>query len=69
VPRRTIHVATGLHIDDDWVIDIPARVVHVHGSPAGAGYGSCRLVASGALRPPVAGAPEIDVERLFALLE
>jgi len=37
--------------------------------PSAAGYGSRREVASGSLRPSVAGAPEIDVELLFALLD
>lgn len=30
-----------------WVIDLPARTVHVHRSPAGAAYGSSRQVTGG----------------------
>lgn len=52
-----------------WVIDISARTIHVHGSPAGGAYGSVRQVESGGLRPDVPEAPAIDVEELFALLD
>jgi Uma2 family endonuclease len=52
-----------------WVVDIPARVVHIHEAPAGDRYGSCRTVATGTLRPPVPGAPSIGVQELFALLD
>jgi Uma2 family endonuclease len=65
--KAEIYAAAG--VAEYWVIDIPARIVHVHGSPSGAGYRSCRPVARGSLRPPAPGAPEIDVERLFALLD
>jgi Uma2 family endonuclease len=65
--KAEIYAAAG--VGEYWVIDIPARVVHVHRSPSAAGYGSCRQVASGTLRPPVQGGPEIDVETLFALLD
>ncbi len=65
--KAEIYAAAG--VGEYWVIDIPARVVHVHDAPSSAGYESCRQVASGRLRPPVAGAPEIDVETLFALLD
>jgi Uma2 family endonuclease len=52
-----------------WVIDIPARVVHVHGSPVGAGYGSQRRIASGRLQVGVPDGPVVDVDALFALLD
>jgi Uma2 family endonuclease len=52
-----------------WVIDIAARTVHVHRSPAGGAYGSLRRVTSGSIRPDVPGAPPIDVETLFSLLD
>jgi Uma2 family endonuclease len=65
--KAEIYAAAG--VGEYWVVDLPARVVHVHRSPEGAGYGSCRQVATGALRPPVPGAPAIDVAALFALLD
>jgi len=65
--KAEIYAAAG--VGEYWVIDIPARVVHVHDAPAGDRYGSCRQVAGGTLRPPVAGAPAIDVDELFALLD
>jgi Uma2 family endonuclease len=55
-------------IDEYWVIDIPARTVHVYDSPHAAMYGRCRRVTSGVLRPAFAGAPELDVDALLALL-
>ena len=41
----------------------------MHLKPSADGYGSCRQVTTGSLRPPVAGGPDIDVEALFALLD
>lgn len=52
-----------------WVVDIAARTVHVHRSPAGCAYGSLRQVTSGSIRPDLPGAPGIDVETLFSLLD
>ncbi len=65
--KAEIYAAAGLK--EYWVIDVPARMVHVHSAPAGDRYGSCRQVTSGTLRPPVADTPMIDVEELFALLD
>jgi len=62
-------IYAGAGIREYWVVDIPARVVHVHQSPVDDGYASCRRVASGELLPPVPGAPTVDVETLFALLD
>lgn len=65
--KAEIYAAAG--VAEYWVIDIPRRVVHVHGSPVGDRYDAYRRVASGSLRPRVAGAPAIDVQALFALLD
>jgi Uma2 family endonuclease len=65
--KAEIYAAAG--VAEYWVIDIPARVVHVHSRPSADGYGSCLQVTSGTLRPPVSAAPRIDVEALFALLD
>jgi len=56
-------------VDEYWVVDIAARTVHVHGSPAGGAYGRTRRVTSGSLRPDVPGARPIDIEALFSLLD
>jgi Uma2 family endonuclease len=65
--KAEIYAAAGLQ--EYWVIDVPARMVHVHTAPEGDRYGSCRQVTSGTLRPPVPDAPMIDVGELFALLD
>ena len=52
-----------------WVIDISARTVHVHRSPSGGAFGSIEQVTRGSLRADVPGAPAIDVEELFSLLD
>ena len=65
--KAEIYAAAG--VGEYWVVDIPGRMVHVHDSPAGERYGSCRQVTAGTLRPPVEDAPTIDVEELFALLD
>ena len=65
--KAEIYAAAG--VGEYWVIDIPARVVHVHGSSSGDRYDACRQVSGGTLRPPVRDAPAIDVEELFALLD
>jgi Uma2 family endonuclease len=65
--KAEIYAAAG--VGEYWVVDVPARAVHVHGSPSGSGFGSYRTVTRGRLRPPVAGAPEIDVDRLFEILD
>ncbi len=65
--KAEIYAAAGM--GEYWVIDIPCRVVHVHRSPSGGRYGSCRQVATGSLRPPLPEAPAIDVDALFALLD
>jgi Uma2 family endonuclease len=65
--KAEIYAAAG--VAEYWVIDIPARTVHVHGSPAREGYGSREQVTTGSLRPPVPDAPALDVESLFALLD
>ena len=62
-------IYAGAGVAEYWVVDIPSRAVHVHGSPAGGRYGSCEQVTAGSLRPPVPDAPSIDVEALFALLD
>ena len=75
VTTRTFNLGTkseiyaAARVAEYWVVDIPARVVHVHLKPGADGYGSCRQVATGSLRPPVPGGPDIDVEALFALLD
>jgi len=65
--KAEVYAAAG--IEEYWVIDIRKRVVHVYGSPVGDRYDAYRSVASGSLRPRFAGAPAIDVEALFALLD
>ncbi len=65
--KAEIYAVSG--VAEYWVIDIPARAVHVLTEPSGDGYGSCRQVTTGTLRPPVPGGPDIDVEALFALLD
>ncbi len=65
--KAEIYAAAG--VAEYWVIDIPGRAVHVHGSPSDSGYGACERVTSGSLRPPVPAAPEVDVDALFALLD
>jgi Uma2 family endonuclease len=65
--KAEIYAAAG--VKAYWVVDIPARVVHVHSSPASGGYASCRRVVSASLQPPVPGAPAIEVPALSALLD
>jgi Uma2 family endonuclease len=65
--KAEIYAAAG--VGEYWVIDVPARIVHVHDAPSDAGYGARRTVATGTLQPPVSGAPAIDVQALFALLD
>ena len=65
--KAEIYAAAGVR--EYWVIDVPARIVHVHDAPSETGYGARRQVATGTLQPPVPGAPAIDVEALFALLD
>ncbi|MEJ7825759.1 MAG: Uma2 family endonuclease [Solirubrobacteraceae bacterium] len=64
--KAEIYAAAGIR--EYWVVDVAARAIHVHGSPRGATYASCRAVTSGALRPEMDGVPAIDVGQLFALL-
>jgi len=52
-----------------WVIDVQSRTIHVHDSPSGDSYARCTQVASGVLRPPLHGAPGVDVDALFAVLD
>ena len=66
-PKAEIYAAAG--VAEYWVIDIRRRTVHVHDAPSARGYGSCRAVTTGSLRPPVPDAPAIDVQALFALLD
>jgi Uma2 family endonuclease len=65
--KAEIYAATA--VPEYWVVDLSARTIHVHTSPSSAGYGSVRPVVTGSLRPPAPGAPAIDVEELFALLD
>ncbi len=65
--KAEIYAAAG--VPEYWVVDVAARTVHVHRSPATDGYASCVQVTSGTLRPPVPAAPAIDVGELFALLD
>lgn len=65
--KAEVYAAAG--VVEYWVIDVSSRRFHVHGSPAGGAYGSVRAVASGSVRPEVPGAPAIDVEALFSLLD
>jgi Uma2 family endonuclease len=65
--KAEIYAAAG--VAEYWVVDIPARTVHVHGSPAGGRYGACEQVATGSLPPPVPDAPSIDVRAMFAQLD
>jgi Uma2 family endonuclease len=65
--KAEIYAAAG--IPEYWVIDVPGRTVRIYQRPVDAAYGSCRRVTGGRLRPAFAGAPEIDVEALFALLD
>ena len=65
--KAEVYAAAG--VGEYWVVDVPARTIHVHDSPAGDSYQQCRQVASGALRPPLAEAPQIDVEALFSVLD
>jgi Uma2 family endonuclease len=65
--KAEIYAAAG--VDEYWVIDIPARAVHVHDSPRAGAYGRCRRVTTGVLTPIFPGAPEIDVRKLLALLD
>lgn len=64
--KAEIYAAAG--IGEYWVVDIAARAIHVHGTPQGAAYATCRAVTSGTLRPELHGLPAIDVGELFALL-
>lgn len=64
-----LEVYARARVMDYWVIDIPARQVHVHDSPVGSGYRSRRAVAGGRERFAFPGAPAIDVDALFALLD
>ena len=52
-----------------WVIDIAARIIHVHRTPSGGAFCSIEQVTCGSLRPDVPRAPAIDVEELFSLLD
>jgi Uma2 family endonuclease len=52
-----------------WVIDLPARTVHVHRSPVGAAYRSGQQIASGRVRLPLRDASAIRVDTLFGLLD
>jgi Uma2 family endonuclease len=64
--KAEIYAAAG--VAEYWVVDLPARVVHVHSAPAGGRYGERQAVSTGVLRPPVPDAPGVDVQALFALL-
>jgi Uma2 family endonuclease len=63
-----LEVYASARVAEYWVIDIPARVVHVHASPVGAAYDSRRQVATGRLPLALPDGPAIDVNALFALL-
>ena len=56
-------------IPEYWVVDILDRSVHVHTSPGRRGYGSIEPISAGDLRPQLPGAPTVNVETLFALLD
>lgn len=65
--KAEIYAAAG--IGEYWVVDIAARAIHVRTSPGAGGYRSTRRAATGSLRPDVPGAPAIEIETLFALLD
>lgn len=56
-------------IDELWVIDVPARTLHVHREPTPAGYADITPVTAGELRCALPGAPTIDVGELFGVLD
>lgn len=64
--KAEIYAAAG--IGEYWVVDVAARAIHVHGTPQGAAYATCRAVTNGALRSELRGVPAVDVGELFALL-
>lgn len=64
-----VEVYATANVSEYWVVDIPARSVHVHDSPGAARYGSQRTIESGRVRPSLPAAPAIDVDALFALLD
>jgi Uma2 family endonuclease len=56
-------------VPEYWVVDIVARALHVHASPGPDGYGSIQRVTGGDLQPQFPGAPTVNVETLFSLLD
>lgn len=57
-------------VDAVWLIDVPARTVHVHEDPSAGAYRATHLVAAGGvLRAPVEGIEAIPVAELFAVLD
>ena len=55
-------------IDELWVVDVPARTVHVHRAPTPAGYTDVSRAPAGELRCSLPGAPVVDVDALFGVL-
>lgn len=64
--KAGLYAAAG--VAEYWVVDIPARVVHVHTEPSATGYGRLETVRSGILMAGFAGAPPVDLDAMFALL-
>lgn len=64
--KAELYAAAG--IDELWVVDVPARTVHVHRVPTPAGYTDVSSVTAGELRCSLPGAPAVDVSALFGVL-
>jgi len=64
--KAELYAAAG--IDELWVVDVPARTVHVHRAPTLAGYTEVSRATTGELRCSLPGAPVIDVGALFGVL-
>lgn len=47
--KAELYAAAGL--PEYWVLDLPARTAHIHHSPTGTGYASCRQVTHGNASP------------------
>lgn len=65
--KAALYAAHGL--PEYWVVDVRARTVHVHTDPAPGGYRSIVLVSAGSLTAAFSGAPTIDVDAMFAILD
>jgi len=52
-----------------WLINVPARQVHVFEEPAGRRYGTERLLTDGQLPVPADGIGPVEVSELFAVLD